>query len=126
MVVIIGIALFFYLLVIWFFAFEAIMIEGKESIAALGRSRELVRGNWWRLFGVGVVFVLIFGAVSIAGGIAGLVLEIFSPVPGQLAFTAATVLVFPVMSIGRTLVYLDLRVRKENYNLGVLAAEAGA
>ena len=45
--------------------------------------------------------------------------------PGALGAGATTVgaLIAPIALIGRTLVYLDLRVKKEGYTLCVLASE---
>ena len=65
MIIVIGIPLFFFLLVIWSFATHAVVIENRDVFNALGRSRELVRGNWWRVFGIGLVFMLIVFAVVV-------------------------------------------------------------
>ena len=46
-----------------------------------------------------------------------------SPLLGDLVYAAYAVLVTPFMYIGATLVYLDLRVRNEDYSLGLLASE---
>ena len=109
---------FLYLFVMWLFIDEAIMIEGRGAIAALGRSMELVRGSWWRVFGIVVVFVLILLGTS------KVVLELGYTISiGLIVPAVATVLVLPILLIGRTLVYLDLRVRKEGYTLGALASE---
>ena len=121
--VIVGIPLFFWLLVVWFFATEAIMIEGSDPIAALGRSRDLVRGTWWRVFGIGVVYVLIFlGLASVGFMVTFAVLSSLGEVLGTIAGSAVSALILPVMLIGRTLVYLDLRVRKEGYRTDTLAS----
>jgi len=115
MIVVVGIPLFFFLLVIWFFAVEGIMIEDRRLLAALGRSRELVKGSWWRVFSIGIAFVLIILGLSIGASIPSVILSI-----------AAGILIFPVALIGRTVVYFDLRVRKEGYNLDVLSSEIGS
>ena len=55
-VIVIGIPLFFYVLVRWFFYAPAVILEGKKGpLESLRRSRELVRGSWWRVFGIGIV-----------------------------------------------------------------------
>ena len=53
MVILVGIPLFFYLLVVLFFASPAIVLEGKGTMDALKRSEALVKGGWWRVFGIG-------------------------------------------------------------------------
>ncbi len=120
---IIGIPLFFYILVIWFFFPQAIMFERKNVIAAFGRSRELVRGSWWRAFGIGVVFVLVMIAISIAASIPGVAADRFSETLGIILGIVAGIIVTPIGYIGGTLVYLDLRVRKERYTLDAMASE---
>lgn len=123
----VGIPLLFWLLVIWYFATEAIMIEGTDPIAALGRSRDLVRGTWWRVFGIGVVYVLIFSVLAFVGFMVSFgVSSSLGEVLGTIAFAAVIALILPVMLIGRTLVYLDLRVRKEGYRTDMLALEVQA
>jgi len=53
-------------LTLWIFVIPAIVLENRGIGDAFGRSRELVRGNGWNVFGVIVLtFVLLFG-VSLA------------------------------------------------------------
>jgi hypothetical protein len=59
-----------FLLTIWSLIIPAIVIEGKSSGDAFGRSRELVRGNGWSVFGVIVLSVLVVIGVAIVVGIA--------------------------------------------------------
>jgi len=73
-----------YLFVGWAAVTPVILLEGK-SLDALGRSRQLVRGNGWSVLGVGVVYFAVYLAVSIGqsiiqavggaflGGVVGLV-----------------------------------------------------
>jgi hypothetical protein len=122
-IILIGIPLFFYLQVVLFFAAEVIMIEGRGPIAALGRSRELVRGSWWRVFGIGAAFVLIFVALVISAALAAIIVGYFNLTIGSILFAALNTLILPVMLVGRTLVYLDLRARKERYSLDALASD---
>ena len=124
-VIVVGIPLLFYLVVVWFFFVECIMLEREQPLAALWRSRDLVRGNYWRLFRIGVVFVVLMVALLlISGGLMQIVSKI-SLTMAIIAYTAAIVVVLPVISIGRTLVYFDLRVRKEKYTMDELAGEMG-
>ena len=125
-VVITGLPLLLFLLVIWFFVTETIMVEGKGPIQALGRSRELVKGTWWRVFGIAVVFVLMSFGLFVVGAIPAAIIGFFSSSVGGVLFTAVSILVVPIFSIARTLLYLDLRVRKESYTGQALASEVGA
>ena len=121
MLIIIGIPLFFYLLVVWFFAMPAVVIEGMDGIAALGRSRQLTRGSWWRLFGIGIVFVLLIMGIAIAGGLVSAILLFVDPRAFAIAVVALGALVTPIYYAGSVLVYIDLRVRKEGYTLQALS-----
>ena len=117
MLVLIGIPLFFYVLVIWFFAVQAVVIEYKSTLDALKRSQELVKGNWWRVFGIGVVLILLGIALLIPAIIASVIVGFASAVLANVALGVAVALVTPVLYIGSTLLYIDLRVRKEGYGL---------
>ena len=125
MLVLIGIPIFFYLLVSLFFYAQVIMLEGRGPIDALGRSWELVRGNWWRTFGIGIVYVLIAIAVSMVVSIPGAILSLINGTLGSIYFNVFGVVALPITLIGATHVYIDLRVRKEGYNLERMASEVG-
>lgn len=68
----IGIAIGFVLIVvpglilitIWSVAAPVVVLERPGGLGALGRSRELVRGNGWQVFGVIVVLVIGVGIVA--------------------------------------------------------------
>jgi len=120
---VIGIPLFFYLVVAWLFTPEAIIFEGMSAVDSLRRSRDLVRGSWWRLFGIGLVYVLLGLALLIPGGIAVAISGAASPALGTVALGLVASLITPIFSIGSVLVYIDLRVRKEGYNLDALASD---
>ena len=124
--IIIGIPLFFYLLVSWIFAGPAIMIEGRPPIDALRRSHALVKGSWWRVFGIVVVFALVlFGLAIVVSIPAAILINLSQATLGNLLGVLANALVLPVAAVGATLVYLDLRVRKERYTLDEMASELG-
>jgi hypothetical protein len=54
-----------YLLTIWSVLIPVIVLEGRAVMDAFGRSRELVRGNGWNVFGVIVLSVLILLGAAI-------------------------------------------------------------
>ncbi len=124
-----GIVVAVWLGVRWFSASFAVVIEGKGPIAGLGRSWNLVTGSWWRVFGIGLVFaiVIIVAAmvisipIGIVGGIAGG--EEGAGIVGAIVGGLATVVVTPFAYIAGVLIYFDLRVRKEGFDLDALAAE---
>lgn len=52
-----------YILVIWFFATQAVVIDGRRGFGALARSAELVHGNWFRMLGTLLVILVVFRIV---------------------------------------------------------------
>jgi len=89
------------LLTIWSVYAPAIVLEGKGVVDSLRRSRELVRGNGWQVFGIIVVFFLLFVVlgilVSAIGGAAGAVLRVIANI-----FTA------PFVALASAVVYFEL------------------
>jgi membrane-anchored glycerophosphoryl diester phosphodiesterase (GDPDase) len=109
------------------FASTVIVVEGKRGTSAIARSWQLAKGHFWRLF----------GALILAGLIAGIVAAVLA-VPGELIALAmgpngwparalgnslATVLVTPFSTLIIVLLYFDLRIRKEGYDIEVMAQE---
>ena len=123
--ILIGIPLLIYLVVALFFYVQAIMLEGARPIHALGRSRELVRGSWWRVFGIGIVFVLLLIAISFVASLPGDILAALNEELGDILLIVTSSLITPLIYVGATLLYFDLRVRKEGYNVETLASEIG-
>ena len=94
------------LLTWWSLTSPVVVIERPGVTAALGRSRQLVRGNGWRVFGVIVVLFIIeailnavisaiFGGDTFAGAlIAGII---------------SNALVAPLTGIAAAIIYLELR-----------------
>jgi hypothetical protein len=114
-------------------ATPALVLEGLPTATkGMGRSWMLTRGHRWRVFGalvvVGVLLILPFLA---AGGMAASSLPLGEPDGSVsptflLALTAAALLqtlIYPLFYCVLTVLYYDLRVRKEAYDLEVLAQE---
>lgn len=121
-----------WLLVKWSLAVPAWFVERHRLGAALGRSWELTRDNWWRLFGILALFYVLQFAISLAlSSFAALA----AVVPSDWAGTAIAVqlllrlglsaVVAPLYPLVLTLLYFDLRVRHENLDLEMLAREVG-
>ena len=49
----------------------------------------------------------------------------FNKILAAVIINGFQILLFPIVPIGTTLIYLDLRVRTEGYNLDTLKSEAG-
>ena len=145
-ITIIGIPFAIYFLVRWGFYGQAVLIEGTSATHALRRSGELVKGTWWRVLGIILVIVLLsfmiqtvlqfsllfaFGFTEVLSGEGGpqeMFERMFSPKLTAWDNLAAYViqscinffvssLVLPLVPIGITLLYFDLRIRKEGFGV---------
>ncbi len=117
-ITVIGIPFAIYFGVRWTFIWQVALLQGIGPRDALSRSSDLVKGNWWRVVGILFVVGIIAGAISwILGLILGLI-----PVVGEII---GIILITPIAIIGATLLYYDLRVRREGYNLEKMASELG-
>ena len=113
-ITIIGIPVAIYFGITWAFVLQTALLEGCGARTALSRSSALVKQNWWRVLGIMIVLTIIivlinklFGLIPVAGGIIGIIL------------------LTPVAVIGSTLLYYDLRRKKEGHTLEVIAEELG-
>ncbi len=117
--------------VAWTVAVPALLFEGCRGSKALRRSFDLVRGRWWPTFGAvsvgyvlaGVVsailvgvFVLPFGGSTSSDG---------AVLASQLATATAAVLVTPFTAALAAVIYYDLRVRKDGFDVALLAERLG-
>ena len=97
------------LITIWAVVVPVIVVERAGVFEAFGRSRELVRGNGWRVFGVIVVLFLVaivFGGL-VRGIIGGLTDESF--VGYAIADAIVNVLIVPLTALAATVVFVELR-----------------
>ena len=121
-----------WLAVRWVAAFPAIFAEGAGAMKAVERSTFLTANRWWRTFGILLLTYLLVLVVSLAlQAVLGLGVGIIPGLTGDLrgaAFLVATSIgggfVLPIPPIIVTLLYFDLRVRREALELDVLAQQA--
>jgi hypothetical protein len=101
----------------WAFVQQAALLEGCGPIRALSRSSELIL-----FLPAAIVFIqdTLF-AETAAAAFPPLWMRIWYPV-GLLIFYAIAI---PIFTTAQTLLYFDLRVRKEGYNIDALANEIG-
>ncbi len=118
----------------WVLAVEATMFEGHKTYGALVRSIEMVNGRWGRVYGITLVYLLvtiglaILLTVPMAVG-ASVVAPEGASIPGTLIpYVGSTIMMVfmpAVLIIAGTLLYFDLRVRGEDYDLATLSRELG-
>ena len=131
LVTIIGIPVGIFFFVTWAFVMPAILFEGHSIADALSRSSSLVKGGRWQVLRTLLVLGLL-GVIlgAIAGGVVGIITRLGMEAVGAsdpVALMAAIIagglvgmIFIPIGLIGTTLLYLDLRVRKEGTTLPYL------
>jgi hypothetical protein len=117
-------------------AAPALVLERQGIRAALARSFRLVRGAWWRVFGVTVLVSLLTGLVSgfialpftvtdlIANGTNSDGTGVASLLLAAIGGFIGGALTLPITAGTSTLLYIDQRIRREALDLE-LAAAAG-
>ncbi len=111
----------------------ALLVEGIGPVRAIRRSWDLVRGSWWRSFGillVTVILELVLYLVFLAffQAVAAIVPGVGDDLRSALSAVGTTLvsaLIGPLAAIVVTLLYFDLRVRTEGYDLDQLAQQTG-
>ena len=117
--------------VTWSFGSSVVVVEKSRMFAALKRSRKLVAGSWWRVFGFLLALWLVAIGVSLLIALVpGIISEtVFGDSSSSAVFigwagaAVSAVVVPPIIAIGYALMYLDLRNRREDFSLQVLESE---
>ena len=115
-----------YLLGSWLVAIPVLLIEKLRGLHALKRSRQLLRNRWWpTVVAVFIATILVTVFQAIVSGLLAVTLSDFNDFVREtgraLTTMAVGVLTAPLIAAVITVVYFDLRVRKEGLNLELLA-----
>jgi hypothetical protein len=108
-------------------AAPAIVLERVSGWRGLQRSWSLIGGRFWPTLGRILLLALISGIVSsVVAGIIDLPGSAIDPshsfIYDQLASAIAAIFVGPITYIGVTLLYYDARIRKEGFDIEMLAS----
>ena len=110
----------------WFVAPVVILTERCGPVAALRRSWRLTEGSFWRLFGLLILMFVLNGVVLSLPltliqffAVVLLTTQLLGAVNGVLTGLSylISILWYPFLALTLVLVYYDLRVRKENFDL---------
>jgi hypothetical protein len=114
------------------FVSQVIVLEIANVVTAMQRSWQLVQGQWWRVAGMGLLVLLVRTIMILPSSVTGDAL-LFIGAPNALALfatqfaTLALELIYlPAQLAAVTLLYYDLRIRKEGYDLEMAIAERRA
>ncbi|MEV3861509.1 glycerophosphoryl diester phosphodiesterase membrane domain-containing protein [Streptomyces sp. NPDC050095] len=138
-----GVVLAFWLFFRFSLASPALMLEKQTVRKALGRSAKLVRGSWWRVFGIQILAQIIAGVVTsiilvpfsvIAGVVSGDGIGTFFDTSSNVGWAfliisaigsvIGSTITFPITAGVTVLLYIDQRIRREALDLE-LARAAG-
>jgi hypothetical protein len=112
------------------FSATALVVEGVKGTKALGRSWRLSKGSMGKIFLTLVVsFILVFLFQAIIGVPIAIIADV---VGGELGFVLtfagdalASTIITPFAMIVIVLLYFDTRIRKEGFDLTLMAQEIG-
>ncbi len=94
------------LMVIWAVVAPVTVLERPGVFAAFGRSRELVRGNGWNVFGV---LLLVFLAVVVLSTVAGIASVSLGSVGRALVVWVVNSAAAPITALSASVLYFALR-----------------
>jgi hypothetical protein len=121
-----------WLYVAWSVAAPALLIERTGPVRSLGRSRRLVKGRWRSTAAVLIVAAVMvallsgaFEALLVAIALTSNPSALLAVVVVTLASGISTVVVEPFRAAVTTVLYYDLRIRHEGYDLELLAEQLG-
>ena len=148
MIALIGIPVSIYVMVRWTFLVTTVLLEEPSVRYALKRSSELVRGAWWKVFGVLFCILLLGFAIHIILEISLGCILILAKLGGETDFMdiiqwsilnraidsthlpfyvimtctdlVLNTLVYPIWFIGVTLLYFDRRIRTEGFDIEMI------
>jgi hypothetical protein len=125
----------FYVIVLLVFATPAFVLEKTTVRGAIGRSSELVRGAWWRTFGIGLLGYIVAGIIA---GLIELPFALFAASSAGVFSTTSSVDVSAssevLLTVGRiiggaittpmlagtiALMYIDRRIRREGLDIAL-------
>jgi hypothetical protein len=115
--------------ILWMLSYSlivpAILVEGQRAIPSLRRSSELVRGHRGKVFCVLLVVNLL--QAVLAGGVGMISNLVFSAASGSAAILSSalgnllSIFLTPLAIIAAILLYYDMRIRKEGFDLEMLS-----
>jgi hypothetical protein len=97
-----------FLMTIWAVVAPVVVIERPGGLGALARSRDLVRGNGWQVFGV--ILLLVIGVAIVVGAIDAVSVEAGTAV-AIVVRVVIGVLSAPIPALAAAMLYFELRSR---------------
>ena len=111
--------------IMWIVAVPAQVVENKGITESFGRSRELTKGNRWKIFGLFIIYLILATVISMLVMLPATVLTTSSGAETSLMLVfiqvVSTVLTAVVSATGVSALYYELRKSKEGVGAEALA-----
>ena len=112
------------------FVSQVFIIEGKQYVDAIKRSFELVKSEWVKVLVFAILTNLVVSTITAALTAPFTLMQAFSGAPATGTFSIiqglaqgiAQTLALPIQVIAFVLLYYDIRIRKEGFDIEMLAA----
>jgi hypothetical protein len=102
------------------------VLDGLGPAAAMSRTWARTRGRTQHMLAtVGLTMLLYLVLFMGAGFVAGIATVLGGPIVGLALQAVVTVLAYPMVPLIATLLYYDLRIRSEGYDLEVMSEQLG-
>lgn len=125
----------------WSLVVPVVVLEGTGPSGSLGRSWRLVRGSWWRVFGILLLIQFIVGLASeliqapfgLGSGLGNVFgphgsggVSIMGVILSGVGVIIAGAVTAPLLAGGVVLLYIDLRMRREGMDIALRSAAGDA
>ncbi|HET7229067.1 MAG TPA: hypothetical protein VFJ16_03660 [Longimicrobium sp.] len=114
-----------YLAVALFAMPVVVMLENAGPVDAFDRSQKLAGEHWGRIAGSMLLASLLVGIAQFGTGLLFSLARPLSPWMADMAGNVVTVLLAPFPAVVATLMYYDLRIRKEGFDIQALMEAMG-
>jgi hypothetical protein len=109
------------------FGSTVVVVEGVKGREAMRRSWHLAKGSFWRIFATVLLAGLLASVISAVLTIPTTAASLFAGSGGWavrgVGAALASVIVTPFTVLVRVLLYFDMRIRKEGFDLAVIAQD---
>lgn len=109
------------------FGSTVLVVEGRKGTRSLRRSWRLVKGSFWKVFGTfllaAVLSSIVESILSIPGAIAYAAIGSAGWPFYAIGLSLAAIVTTPFTTLITVLLYFDLRIRKEAFDLEIMAQE---
>ncbi len=109
--------------VTFFAATTIVVLEGVSSVDSMRRSAELTSGFRWPVLGTLAVTYIVSTGLVLLATIPAMFID--TEVLPTVLTTIATILVQPMNALVETLLYYDLRIRKEGFDIELMTKDLG-